>query len=144
MIPFLANYIAPPGTGNWLSIAFYIVGLAAAVVVLWKQVSPSPIRPQPLQVSGTVRMATHDELKQLRDDIDEYKKEAIKRFEKIEHKIDFHYKELIEKGEDRKEEIFVRLNNVIDKYNESHASDLKEIFNELGKLDGRVQGLKKE
>ncbi len=149
MILALSNYEPPTGTQSWLSVLFYLIAIITAAVVLWRQFRPSPLTPQPLQIIGTTRQATYNELKQLRSELEEHKRiseqhqiSAAQRFRVIEHKIEEHYLQIMKAGEDRKEEIFTRINSINDNITERISRIGMEQSNAIGELRGEIRRIK--
>ena len=66
MISFLAQASPPPAAlASFLEVAFYLVGLLTAVVVLYRHVYPAAISPQPLTVRGHIENASSDDLREV-------------------------------------------------------------------------------
>jgi hypothetical protein len=63
-----ASHTPPPGFSDWIASAFYLVGLVAAVVVLYQRLRPRPTQPvavmdKPLKVQGTARYVEEEAFK---------------------------------------------------------------------------------
>lgn len=50
---------------SFLRVSFYLIGLVAAVFVIWRQARPQTIAPQPLAVVAHDKVATAEQLKEV-------------------------------------------------------------------------------
>jgi hypothetical protein len=73
MIPLLAQSTPPAAAlSSFLEVAFYLIGIVTAAVVLWKQLTgkseETRITPQPLEVKPHARLAKWEELETVKNE----------------------------------------------------------------------------
>ncbi|MBX3736728.1 MAG: hypothetical protein KF715_08570 [Candidatus Didemnitutus sp.] len=61
----IQNTTPPPDFSGWIANAFYVVGLITAVVMLYRQIFPAKISPQPLEVRENHATASRKEIDEL-------------------------------------------------------------------------------
>jgi len=124
------EYTPPAGFDGFYADLFYLVASLTAISLGVRAWVPrkTPETPQPLVISASQRMATHEEVLQLRHEFESFKAEQRSANEQLEASID-HAVELInENGEERVTKLHDRINVLVEK---------------TGKIIGQVEMLRR-
>ena len=111
---FAAEYMPPAATDSFLAVLMYLCVIVAAVAVAWRSIFPLEDKstPQPLIVSPQQRMATHEEVVQLRNEFEDFKSEQRDANDSLRATIEEAVKTINETGERRITSVHERINQV--------------------------------
>ena len=73
----------PVALASFLEVAFYLVGLVTAAVLLWRQWHPAELSPQPLTVREHTNFATAKDLKEAHGRISREREEINRELEAV-------------------------------------------------------------
>jgi hypothetical protein len=116
-------YDAPAMTVEFLQVGFYLLAGAASVMVIYRQARPSSV-PQPLQTTRAPRMATFDELAQLRREFEVFREEQR---ESNRH--------LLEEGQKRAD----MLRTEITRSTGNLHSRVDDVLRAVSRLEGKIE-----
>ena len=104
----LANLPSPAGNEllTWLECAVALLGIAVLLKTFLAKI------PQPFQVTGETRMATHEELEALRKDFDRFSATITRQHQELEESLETISHQISQAGEERAIAIHKRLNDV--------------------------------
>jgi hypothetical protein len=114
MFAATTEYMPPPGMNGFLANVMYVCCIIAAIAVAWRSIFPREGKsmPQPVLVKGSTRMATHEELVQLRTEFENFKIEQRTANTDLKKAIEHAVQAINEAGERRIAAIHERINNV--------------------------------